>query len=291
MAEPLFPYPRLQDDDVQWSSYEVAVDGVPTVIEDVSSKVDGLSRITVSLGVRVLKPTLREMNLAASSVLLGLVVKAPESNYSINAEAHLEQGEEETLFGRAAVGIHASDLAGELTFEGALLAVSSGGSALPMKLADMETQRADLVDRSRFPTLAYSFSKAGQPSIPWRLDMSSSNSDDDFSLSVRLHLNTDFSVVRDINAGRAGADAKSSLKKDIARGILLETARLADGLTETAFDDLIEDEPFSVLAGAEQTAEMFMRTSLRDALRLLRDDPSEFEVRLSDGTQYFRGDK
>lgn len=288
-----FPYARLASEDVQWGPLEVSVDGVPVALEDLSSKVDSLSRVSVSLTVRAYEGRLRDLNIDPRAVRLGIVAKVPDTNFSVSADHPLAPAEDETVFGQARLELDGSQLAGEILFEAALIA-SSGSAAfqLPMKLADARPRRVDLLDRSRFPTLAYSFSDANQPAVPWKLEMTpGAEPGEAFNLCIRLHLNTDFEVVRQINAGEGSHEARSSLKKDVARGILLEAARLADGLTAAAFDDLIEDEPLSFLAGAERTAKMYMRSPLRDALRLLRDDPTEFEIRLSEGSQYFRGEK
>ncbi|WP_155832268.1 hypothetical protein [Gordonia alkanivorans] len=127
-------------------------------------------------------------------------------------------------------------------------------------------------DGGRFPTEAISFSSLGYGNAPWMIDAKFSDLTDSFVATVRLFLNTDNAVAKQLLNGTRSADLAPILRAEILRVLL---ATVSYGRFDIVVEEVDDESVGAVLDGM---CKMFLNRDLGSAIRLLEQDPSRFEL-------------
>lgn len=143
----------------------------------------------------------------------------------------------------------------------------------------------------QLPVTATSFSEVGWRSIPWRFDVSLGGMADPYAACVRLWVNTDFPVSKELtDPERLGASRRtlSSLRFDVLRALFLQLHRyrkVHEARQEFQAIDIMD--PDSLGRTADRLASSHLQLSLNAALDLIDTDPHEWEQRLAETTGYY----
>lgn len=289
-----YPYPRLDAPHVRWSEWSVSVDGREVAIVDLADSWDANSELvfrrTVTIGVDAYR------NLGGGEVRLILTASCKHTAITRYAAAAL-------TFDRAS-GTAVADvrIAGRDISE-ALELRSKIVLPVPAKLGEQrgpawlstrvvaEAKSADIrlsSDTDAFPTVAYSFEEHGILDAPWRISINAEEPEAPFLHSIRLELNEDYSLIRDLMDGKPNATVEAELDASITRALVGGIARMSEIThADTRMDQIAAEYPDSLAAGAQRATKTYLKRSLDAAIRLYRTRPEDFEYLLASGTKIF----
>lgn len=138
---------------------------------------------------------------------------------------------------------------------------------------------------SRFPTDALPFSGILPSEVPWMLNVTYADLDDAFLGAVRLLINTAHP------AGRAALDdnhpavpvVRSALAVDVTRSLLQQIAAHENHSIPRRLNEF---DPSSVGYVAASMCVNQLNGSLESIIQMMKNDPSEFEVRIQSSLSY-----
>lgn len=175
-----------------------------------------------------------------------------------------------------------SELAVELTADLWVVGPGRTGSADPInaihesarlwQLPSPLTLRLER-DEADFPTSATSFGATGRRSVPWTLEIATDAEPHwSISSSIRLFVNTDFEVCRQIVDGDAPEDVYKEIECDIHLGVLHFLSGWRTSIRADRMQDIADDDFGSVAAlGLSITSSLGL--TLEEGCRLATEDP------------------
>lgn len=124
-------------------------------------------------------------------------------------------------------------------------------------------------EASRFPTEPLSFSAAGYEAAPWTVSSTAESVNDSLMGSIRLLINEDHPWGQQLLAD-AGAAVSKHLQVDVFRSLV------------SVCSDLIDDDPpgfedDSLGGVAEYMCELYLRRTLTEAVKMIREEPLRFD--------------
>ncbi|GGE64988.1 hypothetical protein [Nesterenkonia cremea] len=287
----LYPYARLAPDDVRWPRWGLSVDGKVVSFEELDTEMDLQSEISFSLAVLVDRGSLERAGYVPEEVTAVAEMLSPDTNLRRVRKMPLSFDAYGHLGAQLTVTAESSELGQELLLDACLLASGRDSDfGIPLRLQERRRQKLTLGDRARFPTVAYSFTESRFPAAPWYLEVDAMEPEAPMNVHAKLHLNTDFEVVEALLEGTAPDHVMAAMRKDVARALIQEARTLADEITRSGtLERFVEQHPDSIIAAADQTARGCMGNDLKQALKLMEENPREFELRLSSGVGYWKG--
>ena len=128
-------------------------------------------------------------------------------------------------------------------------------------------------DEADFPTSATSFAATGRRSVPWALEIATDAEPHwSISSSVRLYVNTDLDICRQIVDGDAPADVYKTIESDIHLGVLHFLAGWRNSVRTDRMQDIAYEDLGSVAAlGLSITSSLGL--TLDEGCRLALEDP------------------
>lgn len=287
----LYPYARLSPESVRWPRWGITVGDQVVVAEEVEEHLDLHSEMHFSLSTLIDASSLEAAGYAPEQVQVVGELLSPDTNLRRVAKSGLSYDAHGNLGARIGISADGAELGQEILLDATVIAHHDNADfGLPVRLQERRRQKITVGDRSRFPTVAYSFSELRMAQAPWFLEVDAFEPEAPMSVHAKLHLNTDFEVVGALLEGSAPSAVEASMKVDVARALIREVRSLVDMLARgDAIERFIERHPESLVAAADQIAGSCMSTGLKEALKLLDENPREFEMRLSAGTGYWKG--
>ncbi|UWX97747.1 hypothetical protein N2K95_03420 [Arthrobacter zhaoxinii] len=137
-----------------------------------------------------------------------------------------------------------------------------------------------------FPTEAIAFSGLLPVGVPWFTSVIYDDLDDAFYGAVRLYINTEHPGAGIVlaNVDPVASIMNTALKVDVVRSLFTQVSA-----REGSNIDVRRYHPESVGSVLESMSASYLRSSLRDAIGMMRTDPAEFESRLQAALEYMRG--
>lgn len=283
----LYPYTRLPTESVQWVRWGATRNNIPVDLDELAGQVDLHTQLAFTLEVIVDPQAVQSAGYDLDNVSVAAELVCTDTNLRCNVEVSFGWTSRNLFSASVVIEVGGAELGGSFQLEAAVVDEATKGMA--KRLLDRRTEKVELDDRSNFPTVAYSFRDLALPEAPWFLEVSATESEDPMTNHVRLHLNTDLSHVRTLLDGKALDDVFWSLQKDIARSLIQETNRLLLKSPVNSIPESVRDYPESVLAAASNAARSLANCGLEEAIKLFREHPREFDLRLSAGSRYWGG--
>lgn len=137
-----------------------------------------------------------------------------------------------------------------------------------------------------FPTEALSFAGLLPVGVPWFTSVIYDDLDDAFYGAVRLYVNTAHpgaAIVLTSDDPMAPL-VNTALKVDVVRSLFSQVSS-----REAGNIDVRRYRPESLGSVLESMSGSYLRSSFRDAMQMIRNDPAEFESRLQSALDYMRG--
>lgn len=297
-SEVLYPYPRLEPDDVRWPRWGVTVDGAPLGLDELDDRVDLQSEIGFRLHVMVHSAGVRETGYRPDSFEVVAEMQSPDTNVRRAVRRRLEEDSEGHLSADITLETLGAELGQEFVLEAAIVRLPGPGEighdmGMPQRLMERPPEKHRLAERARFPTVGYSFDAAGLRAVPWFLEVDADDPQAPMNVHVRLHLNTDLDDVEALLEGNSTEAMMTDLARDTARSLIHETRRLVAAVSAGGagmeLQRVVRENPESVLAAAHQASVTYLNSDLSEAFHLFDEDPREFEMRLASGTRYWNG--
>lgn len=143
-------------------------------------------------------------------------------------------------------------------------------------------------ESSDFPTSAASFSETGRRGSPWVVEtVAGAEAHWSISSSVRLFVNTDLEVCRDIVDGTARDDVYTAIECDIHLAVLHLLGGWRDSMRPEHMQAIAEDDSGTIAALGLSIARSLGLT-LDEASRLAREDPIDLASRSREALGLYR---
>ncbi|KUM31138.1 hypothetical protein AQ436_16645 [Arthrobacter sp. EpRS66] len=283
-----YPYPRLQS--VQWSELSVNFDGEPYALEKLPDVWDANSEVTFRVSASVDNELFETVNVDSSSSLLVVEVTCRDTAYSLTMEASFTRK------------VDVLDAVAEITVSGSSVSESIELSAFIIGPVDKQLwlRRAVLAegpssrvalnsDLVGFPTSVFSFVEEQLPPAPWRLAVTTEDIEAPFAHSVRLELNEDFQVVRDLIAGKANPSVHADLVSSIARVLIGTIAGIKNSTSDSrTAAEVAKEAPNSIVAAAARASEQYLGCTIDSAISMYFRQPELFDYKLLTGSDLYR---
>lgn len=284
----VYPFPRL--DVVKWSAIEAIVDGKESHIDQIADVWDSKSELLLRVAVKVESAQFVDAGVNLSSAILVLEATCKDTAYSAIAEAPLTRSVDdvEAYTELRISGINVSE---SLEVTSHIIAPVENIPWLRRRIISEgpKTKIALNSDLAGFPTSAFSFDAEQIPGAPWRVVVSAEDLATPFAHSVRLELNVDYSVVRELIDGKANPAVHATLVSTITRVLVGTVASISKDLDESRSLDIVaEVEADSITAAASRASNQYLGLSLDKAVQLYRREPEKFEYALLNGAEVFR---
>lgn len=289
----LYPYPRLQPAALSWSAWRIVVDGHEVSPTEFTDAWDANSAMEFSLSVSIPSEALLRMRGSNPVLLLG--ASCADTAFTNTAETPFIASPT-SLTAAGNLSLSGSDISQKLTLRAQiLLPVDARGGAPEWTsrriLGEVRPLELELdSDLSGFPTSARSFSAAHLPDAPWDIKVTATDLSDSFSNSIRLYLNEDYPLIRELMNGKPKPHVEAELSASIARTLLNTSRRLWDMAPEVESPDaLAEEHPDSIAAAGKRAAGTYLRVNLAEAIHLLRSRPETVEFRIASAAGVLKG--
>lgn len=288
----LYPYPRLDQKDVTWNEWTAQLDGRTIALEEIADAWDTDAKLTFGLQVSTSPEALRTAQADARLTRLVIAASCRDTAFTATSETGLIS-DGMTLTATAEVTVSGHDVSEALDLKAHLIAPLPDDAVWLNRriLADARPRRVALDSSlAGFPTVAFSFNSESVPDAPWRLVVSAEDAEAPFAHSVRLELNEDYALIRELLDGQISSLVQAELDSSISRVLIGTVARLMDSATDhRSPDDLAAEAPDSIAAAAERAAKQYLKKSLNAALKEYRLHPDRFEHALAGGTGLLNG--
>ncbi|MGP9606243.1 hypothetical protein ACT3TP_16280 [Glutamicibacter sp. AOP38-B1-38] len=283
-----YPYPRLQS--VQWSELSANFDGELYAFEKLPDVWDSNSEVTFRVSASVDNELFETVNVDSSSSLLVIEVTCRDTAYSLTMEASFTRK------------VDILDAVAEITVSGSSVSESIELSAFIIGPVDEQPwlRRAVLAegpssrvalnsDLVGFPTSAFSFVEEHLPPAPWRLAVTAEDIEAPFAHSVRLELNEDFQVVRDLIAGKANPSVHADLVSSITRVLIGTIAGIKNSTSDSRMAaEVAKEAPNSIVAAAARASEQYLSSTIDSAISMYFRQPELFDYKLLTGSDLYR---
>ena len=292
----LYPFPRLPERSIQWRDWDVLLDGRAVRLDEVADQWDADSALTFRISVSIHQRELGLVSDRPENARLVAAVTCHDTAYTATADTALHSGETD-MSGSLSLTVLGRDIAQMLELRAQV--VGPMGSAEDTSSAWL--QRCVLADGPAvqeqldsaligFPTVAFSFDRANYPDAPWRIAVTATDAEEAFANSIRLELNEDYPLVRQLMDGEAEDHVANELIASITRVLIGTISRLIeDETTQRSPDEVAAEAPSSIAAASARAAKQYLLMSLGEAVKVLRAKPEEFEYYLANGTGILRG--
>ncbi|WP_424464157.1 hypothetical protein [Pseudoclavibacter helvolus] len=289
----LYPYPRLEPANISWSAWRIVLDGHEVTTGEFTDAWDANSAMEFSLSVSIPSSSLLRMR-GGNPVLL-LSASCAETAFTDTAETPFVASPT-SLTAAGSLSLSGADISQKLTLRAqVLMPVEAQGRAPEWTSRRIlgEARALDLEldsDLSGFPTSARSFSAAHLPDAPWDIKVTATDLSDSFSNSIRLYLNEDYPLVRELMNGKPKPHVEAELSASIARTLLNTSRRLWDMAPEIESpDDVAAQHPDSIAAAGKRVAGTYLRMNLAEAIHLIRSRPETVEFRVASAAGVLKG--
>lgn len=286
----LYPYPRLSPSETTWTRWAAQIDGRTVDVDAIADSWDADADLTFRISTTTTTQALESAQADLRRTRLVISVSCGDTAITTSADAPLTAAAN-VVSATADVTLHGREVSGELELRACLIAPHAEVPWLTRRiLIDSPQLRVPLTSSlAGFPTIAYSFNAEAVPDTPWRLIVMAEDIQEPFMNAVRLELNEDYRLVRELMDGNADPHTQAELSAAITRVLIGTCARLRDRAGDSrTLDDLIMEEPDSLVAAAQRAAEQYLKKSLSDALTEYRSRPERFEASLAGGVGMFR---
>lgn len=283
----VYPYDRLPPESVEWLRWGATRNNVPLDMLELAGQVDLHAQLEFTLEVIVEPEALERAGYSLEQVSVAAELLCTDTNLRCNVRAPLVLNSRSRLGASVVIEVDGTELGRSFQLDCAVVHEMAQGMAT--RLLDRRTEKVQLEDQSKFPTVAYSFSELRLPEAPWFLEVDAAEAEDPMTNHVRLHLNTDLAHVQRLLEGKGLDEVFWSLQRDIARSLIQEANRLLSKSPVRSIQQSVEDYPESVLAAASNASQSLAHSSIEEAIKLFREEPRELELRLSAGSQYWGG--
>lgn len=283
-----FPYPRLRS--VDWSELTVAVEGTVHSFDRLPDLWDSNSEATFKIAASIDWEAFEAIDADLASTRLVIEVTSRDTAYSLVQEASLVR-KADVLEATTEIQVTGSSVSESLDISTSIIAPVNDIQWLRRRvIATGPNARVPLnSDMVGFPTSAFSFNEEQLPAAPWRLVLSAEDLEAPFAHSVRLELNEDFQVVRELIEGKASASVRAELVSTITRVLIGTIAgiKLASNDPRST-DEIVEAAPDSITAAASRASNQYLGTSLDASVGLYNRQPELFDYKLKTGSDHFR---
>lgn len=287
----LYPYPRLSASAVEWTAWSASIDGRAVEIDDIVEIWDADALLSLRVGVRVTKQAADEADVPAADMRLVASISCKDTALTVESEAGFAIDSDE-VSAAVEVTVPGCGISEALEVRSRVIAPVPGVAWLSRRvLAECSPRRIPLnSELDGFPTVAFSFASEGLPDGPWRLIVIADDAEATFAHSVRLELNEDYALVRELMEGRTSAFVEAELEASIARVLIGTVSRLLSGSSDPRTPDVIAAEaPDSLAAAAARASRTYLHVSLSSAVAEHRQQPERFEYALAAGVGILRG--
>ncbi|MGP9529543.1 hypothetical protein [Glutamicibacter sp. AOP5-A2-18] len=283
-----YPFPRLQS--VQWTDLSADMDGETYTFEQLPDLWDSNSEVTFRVSAVVEKLLFESIDIDYASARLIIEVTCRDTAYSLT---------EEVAFTRK---VDATDATAEITITGSAVSESIEISTAIIAsvddqpwlrrgvLAEGPTARVALnSDLVGFPTSAFSFEEEQLPAAPWRLTVTAEDIEAPFAHSVRLELNEDFQVVRELISGKANPSVHAELVSSITRVLIGTVAGIKFSSNDSrSAEEVATEAPNSIASAASRASQQYLNCSLDSAMGMYFRQPDLFDYKLLTGSDLYR---
>lgn len=290
----LFPYPRLSSTTTKWSEWEVSVDSKRYPLEQVGDHWDANSALSIRIAVIIGLSDLASIQANLGAVQLIAAASCRDTAFTITRATPLV-ADATTASGSATISIPGHKISQLLELNAYLTSpvdsIATSTSWLDRRIiADGPHIRMPLASElDGFPTVAYSFDKAGIPDAPWRIVVLADHLEAAFTHSVRLELNDDYPLVRDLMDGSASTPVTDELIASITRVLLSTVAKIRQNSTESrSLQELAAEEPDSIVAAAQRAAMQYLKLPIDKAVQELTLRPERLEHLIASGVGILR---
>lgn len=289
----LYPYPRLQLAAPSWSAWKIVVDSHEVSSTEFTDAWDANSALEFSLSVSI--PSEALLRMRGSNPVLLLSASCAETAFTATAETPFIASPT-SLTAAGHLSLSGSEISQKLTLRAQVLlpvAAQGGAPEWTSRRIVGEARALELEldsDLSGFPTSARSFSAAHLPDAPWDIKVTATDLSDSFSNSIRLYLNEDYPLIRELMNGKPKSHVEAELSASIARTLLNTSRRLWDMAPEVESPDAVaEEHPDSIAAAGKRAAGTYLRVTLAEAIHLMRSRPETVEFRIASAAGVLKG--
>lgn len=284
----LFPYPRLADSEVHWSDWTVSLDGHNTSADEVADAWDAKSQMFFRISARVGMNALK--NIGGGRLSLMVTASCRDTAYTATSTSEFIH-DPESANAQGQVMLAGRDVAESVELRAKILlpveAEASSDSRVLCRRIVAESRAVKVPlnsDLAGFPTTSYSFNDHKIPDAPWRIEVTADELEAPFSQSVRLHLNEDYPLVRELMDGSPRPFVEAELTASITRVLIASVAALADNEMHGRSPDTVAAEnPESIAAAAKRATEQYLKKSLNAAVKDLHLQPERLEYAIAGG--------
>lgn len=284
----LYPYPRLHD--VTWGEFRTSLEDKECQLTEVSDIWDANAQLTFSISVQTRMRDFLQAGADFSTARLVIDVHSRDNAITLTNEARFIK-DLDTLSASVTISLPGQVVSEELELHAYIIGPAGDEPWLSRRiLADGPQTRVALnSELAGFPTDAFSFANAGIPDAPWRLVITSDDAESTFAHSIRLELNEDYQLVRDLMDGKANQAVSVQLVASITRVLIGTVARMLEGSNDGRSAETVADEaPDSIAAAASRASQYYLGAPLNSAVHDYLLQPERFEYSLACGTDLLR---
>ncbi len=284
----LYPFPRLTHGSVAWGQWSFTANGRQTTGQDLCDVWDSNSELSFAMTATVDSSSAQSLGIRSPELII--TVSCQETAYSVSRRSRLVH-DKNRMSASCSLTVLGEDIAQSVQLRAQIVSAAPAEELAEAPwmsrriVAELPVATIPLSsDLTGFPTSAQSFRESNSLEAPWRVSVNATELSDSFANSVRLYLNVDFPLVRELIAGKPRPHVEVALSTSITQVLLNSARKLHDESEDGKSPSAVAAEyPESLAAAAERAAEQYLRMSLSEAVAEMRLRPDTFEYRLSAG--------